>query len=763
MFRRIAGFVLAAVMLAALFYAAPPAADAADMEDDNSAVSKAVASSAHVMILRQDKKKTVWEKQISGDEEWAIKAQGITDIAAGDSFFLAVKDGKVYQWNSGTEFPDEPIGDLTDVTKVFAGYDRCYAVTKSGVLYAWGGNDESYLGNGDMGESTIPVIISISGSVTSVAIGRAHTLAISGGKLFAWGSRTNGKLGLGSISSAVKTPTQVGSYSNVTSIAAGSEHSLAVIGGKVYAWGYAALGQLGGAGGVMTEALSPEIVPDSGDFINANIIKVAAGSIYSVAINNTSGSGVLYEWGNAAPGSSVPVENGDLSEVRDVFTNGLSFFAIARDALYMWTIGNDVTEIPWDVPDTVLGPGEGTTYKGICPEIYLSQEIIDFSKSEFVVKAYSINGGYSWVEYKTPYAAGKDPLKDTFNKLLDNRLTLWLANEYNRSLRPDPTAVEGVEYIKYDPLYKRASMPKEIKPAIMYGGYEDSESGDRTFVIANKVSYKEGKKTITELEALDDEYECTPQIIDGRKKYPDSESWKPVGECDAFEIPISKQEVKAYYVRVAPTEDTPGSKPVLIKPATYSKAPKYKVNYKTETLKIGVKSVYAIKGAEWDGSLEGIVWLDNHVEENDKGKSISIPIKVQGYIEAGGYILVRNPAKDNKKPGSEVQVIQIAERAVMENLVLECANGKAKLETKKYEVRNPTTGRWGAPPKITGSTELTIRLKPTAKISTVKATKGQLVGNAASEAGKLQITWGEYGKDSRGRPKEGITSATIIP
>ena len=763
MFRRVAGFALAVVMLAALCVVVFPEAVAADMEDDNSAVAKAVASSNHLLIMRKDKNKTIWGKTIAGDDDWVMVATGVTDIAAGDTFFIAVKDGKVYRWNPASEaFPESPYNDLDNVKKVFAGGDRTYAVTgnSSNGLYAWGAtsNDEIYLGNDSQGGSATPVSINqngtIVGSITSVAIGENHVLALADGKLYAWGSRSNGRLGLGDssiVTGPIRSPQRVGSYSNVTSIAAGSAHSLAVIGGEVFVWGQAFSGQLGGISDA--DIWVPTFLTSTYDFINANIIKVAAGGVYSVAVSNYgSNTGALFEWGNKAPGFSTPLENSGLSEVKDVFTNGISFFAIARDALFIWSIGEDPVEIPWDIADTILGPGEGTTYKGICPTIDLSMETIDFSDTDFQLRAYSINGGKVWIEYTGSYAAGKNPLKDTFPKLLDKGLKLWLASEYNKSVKPDPTNIAGVEYIKFDALNERPIIPKDIKPAVMYS---EGDSSDRTFVMATKVTYKEDRKTITELDELDDDFECTIQAVNGKDKYPDGESWKPLSEWE-LEIPTTKP-APVYYIRLAPTYDTPASKPVKITPAVYSKAPSYKVNYKTETLKIGVGSLYAVVGPDWNGDYEKVIWLDNHLDENDRGKVISIPINISPYILSGQIMLVKNPAKDYKKPGSETQIIKFAERSQIETTELECANGKMTLDKKKYEVYNAATGKWGSVPKVTSNFNFTIRLKPTAKL-----TKGVLSGNAASALGTLAITWGEY-TDAKGSTKSGIVGATISP
>jgi hypothetical protein len=84
---------------------------------------------------------------------------------------------------------------------------------------------------------------------TMVSAGRTHSLGIRGGRLYAWGDPGSGRLGNGSMIGDVTTPTQIGEYTDWEYISAHttqfSAHSLGIKDGRLYAWGTAANGRLG--------------------------------------------------------------------------------------------------------------------------------------------------------------------------------------------------------------------------------------------------------------------------------------------------------------------------------------------------------------------------------------------------------------------------------------------------------------------------------------------------------------------------------------
>ncbi len=106
------------------------------------------------------------------------------------------------------------------------------AATPSGAAYAWGSNSNGQLGDGSTTDSSKPVASWLPSGVTAttIAAGQDHSLAIgSDGKVYAWGSNSEGQLGDGTTTKR-STPVLVDPPSGLTAIAiaAGRHHSLAI-------------------------------------------------------------------------------------------------------------------------------------------------------------------------------------------------------------------------------------------------------------------------------------------------------------------------------------------------------------------------------------------------------------------------------------------------------------------------------------------------------------------------------------------------------
>ncbi|MBX7207486.1 MAG: choice-of-anchor D domain-containing protein [Verrucomicrobiaceae bacterium] len=141
------------------------------------------------------------------------------------------------------------------------------------VASAWGYNGK--------GQTTVPPGLT---SVTAVAGGFDHTLALTDGLVVGWGSNTSGQ----------STPPS--GLSGVTSIAAGGDHSMAVrADGSVALWGSNTHGQLNAPAGL------------------GGVVAVAGGWYHSVALK---GDGTVVSWGDNARGqSSVPASLSGVTRV----------------------------------------------------------------------------------------------------------------------------------------------------------------------------------------------------------------------------------------------------------------------------------------------------------------------------------------------------------------------------------------------------------------------------------------------------------------
>lgn len=119
---------------------------------------------------------------------------------------------------------------------------------KNGRVWTWGSNSAGMLGINSIVSQRTPVsILGATKTFCKIAAGGAHMLAIDkNGRLWSWGSNTNGQLGDNSITSR-RTPVSVlGATKTFCMISGGANHSVAIDkNGAVWAWGQNLSGQLG--------------------------------------------------------------------------------------------------------------------------------------------------------------------------------------------------------------------------------------------------------------------------------------------------------------------------------------------------------------------------------------------------------------------------------------------------------------------------------------------------------------------------------------
>ncbi|WP_018800896.1 Ig-like domain repeat protein [Salinispora arenicola] len=296
----------------------------------------------------------------------------ITAVAAGQGHSLAVTSaGTVLAWGAnssgqlgdGTTTPrstpvavDLPAG--TTITAVTAGDRHSLAVTSTGTVLAWGLNVTGQLYDGTTTNSSTPIVVDlpVGTTVTAVAAGNAHSLAVtSAGTVLAWGANSSGQLGDGTTtpsSTPVAVDLPVGT--TVSTIAASSSHSLAVTStGTMLAWGANFTGQLGD--GTITNRSTPVAVDlPAGTTVTA----VATGSGHSLAVTS---AGTMLAWGGNGSGqlgdgsttsSSTPVAV-DLPA-------GTTVTAVAGGAGHSLALTSTGTMLAWGF-NTSGQLGDGTT------------------------------------------------------------------------------------------------------------------------------------------------------------------------------------------------------------------------------------------------------------------------------------------------------------------------------------------------------------------------------------------------------------------
>jgi alpha-tubulin suppressor-like RCC1 family protein len=246
--------------------------------------------------------------QIGSDNDWSY-------VSAGNYTSAGIRDGKLYTWGSatngrlgnGTTTPDvlvpTQIGTDTDWEVVSVSPTTALvAAIKGGRLFTWGVNGASgVLGNGTTtGSTTTPTQIGTDDNWQYVITGSTYALAIkNNGELWAWGSNSKGRTGLGTSSGSTLSPTRVGSLSTWSAVSCGrSANSSTGFGagicdGKLYTWGSATNGRLGNG------TTTPDILVPTQIGTDTDWVSVSCGVAHVLAKKNV---GELWTWGNAANG-----------------------------------------------------------------------------------------------------------------------------------------------------------------------------------------------------------------------------------------------------------------------------------------------------------------------------------------------------------------------------------------------------------------------------------------------------------------------------
>jgi alpha-tubulin suppressor-like RCC1 family protein len=192
---------------------------------------------------------------------------GAVEVAAGAGFTCArLSSGAVQCWGDGsTGQLGGAASSATPVTvldkgakRLAAGARHACALLDTGEVKCWG-DDSAYqcggaasgqggaAGQGGSGGAggALPTKIKLTGTVTDLALGDAHSCAIVSGAAWCWGENRYGQVGW-AVTQAQATPRQVNGVQDATGIAAGRAHTCAW--GKnrpVSCWGEYLHGQLG--------------------------------------------------------------------------------------------------------------------------------------------------------------------------------------------------------------------------------------------------------------------------------------------------------------------------------------------------------------------------------------------------------------------------------------------------------------------------------------------------------------------------------------
>lgn len=161
-------------------------------------------------------------------------------------------------------------------------------LSAAGGVYCWGYNASGQLGDGTTLYRDVPTAVSgLSGNVTALALGDAHTCALlAGGSVKCWGESDDGRLGTGDTSDQTQ-PRDVLQLSGASEIGAGNAHTCARTGSGMRCWGDNSYGQVGD--GTWTTRTIPVTTQ-----IAMSVASIAVGGYHTCA---RSAAGAVQCWG----------------------------------------------------------------------------------------------------------------------------------------------------------------------------------------------------------------------------------------------------------------------------------------------------------------------------------------------------------------------------------------------------------------------------------------------------------------------------------
>jgi len=318
---------------------------------------------------------------------------GVTFTGVGAGYLVGygiASDGTVWAWGSDAldQFGDGLVTDSPTPVKVPLPSDRkfvavssqvstgdsstmlpaTYALADDGSIWAWGGNENGQLGNGDMDYQTLPVQVQAPGvKFTAVATGVGIVYALDdAGNLWTWGAQADGS------KSSVPIKITLPAGMTATAIAVGSFcNYLLAADGTVWSWG-----GVDSFGNIGTDAVPVGTYVPASDPVQVStppgmkFTAIAAGSRTGYALAD---DGSMYSWGlglhgqlgtgaRIVPGAKTPVP-----VTSPVVVNSVTFGGVPGTGLTQNGVGWSVTTprgcgVVDVVVSYTLGTGEVLTY-----------------------------------------------------------------------------------------------------------------------------------------------------------------------------------------------------------------------------------------------------------------------------------------------------------------------------------------------------------------------------------------------------------------
>lgn len=178
------------------------------------------------------------------------------------------------------------------VQQIVTGTRHSCALTEQGRVFCWGSNASGQLGNGTTEPANVPVeVVALGRNVRAIAVGGSHSCAIDArGRVFCWGSNSEGQLGTGDTSQRTEPARVIRTGVDVQAITAGLNHTCMLNRfGRALCWGRNANGQLGDTTTQSRNTATPVEV------LGRNLQAITAGGEHTCALNR---NGRAFCWGS---------------------------------------------------------------------------------------------------------------------------------------------------------------------------------------------------------------------------------------------------------------------------------------------------------------------------------------------------------------------------------------------------------------------------------------------------------------------------------
>jgi len=243
---------------------------------------------------------------------------------------------------------------------------RSFGIQEDGTLWAWGRNQNGWLGIGNIGDQSSPVQVGIDTDWVHVVTDSHRTYGIrENGRLWGWGANDFGVLGVGNTTTpSYPNPVTIGTGTNWLHVTSNRceayfyGFSIGIRGngsghGELWAWGSNHYGQLGlGNSGSGTQRTSPTRVGTA-----SNWTHVTAGGGHTLGIRS---DGTLWAWGNNVYGQ-LGVGDRTMRETPTQVGTDTNWAHVEASYYYTIAIRTDGTLWSWGINENgELGLGDNT-------------------------------------------------------------------------------------------------------------------------------------------------------------------------------------------------------------------------------------------------------------------------------------------------------------------------------------------------------------------------------------------------------------------